>query len=554
METRRSPMGLSRVPLGHWVIAVIFAVGVAWGIHAWLGQRASQSAQTATLSWDAAVARQADPNLAGAAEPVVAMAQSILSDSVVASLAQSASLPSSGSTARIGEFRSRLELRQSSPSLLQVQFHDASAQRAVRTANAVARTLIAGPLASASAPAAAVPNPVLNPLNAPSAAAKAPVTAPVSRSNNALAQSLGQLRAELSSTQQKLDGFGSANSERREYAGEPSSYRESNEQQLLTAEVGAALHEVADLRKDPENAGEAQGALRRIQEALFSVWPASRAGRGLSGDFVGFNAAGVDASRLRQERAQFAHVLEVVQREQEAVRHANPVEAAIPSAPAPSSSESQAAMPASSPSSSGVTPAIAESDIPKPSVEQPFRLLRPAGSPERSPLWPAVLAGLCCGTLYLAVAGSRYRQDEEEEEAYDASEGEADAQRLITPAKPLRPAEFFAGADARPGEIISPPQRIETADPPVDLPEEKNSNVIDQKISMAADPVKRSLREGIVAEEGDADPWIDNMMKTLSETSIGKMFEKPAAQDRQEGSAADANGRRLPVHPDRLAG
>ncbi|MGC2499777.1 MAG: hypothetical protein WA374_18680, partial [Acidobacteriaceae bacterium] len=122
MERRRSPMGPPRASLGHWVIAAIFAVAVAWGMRTWLDRKAVQSSQTATLSWDAGVARQLDPSLASATDPAVATAQSILSDSVVAKLARSAPLPSSAATVRIGEFRSRLQLRQSSGDSLQVGF------------------------------------------------------------------------------------------------------------------------------------------------------------------------------------------------------------------------------------------------------------------------------------------------------------------------------------------------------------------------------------------------------------------------------------------------
>jgi hypothetical protein len=555
-------MGLLRAPLGHWIIAVIFAVAAGWGVRAWLNHRATQSTETATLSWDASVARHVDPTLADAAEPAVALAQSILSDAVVDGLARSASLPVSRA-ARIGEFRSRLELRQSSASLLQVGFHDANPEQAEKTTNAVAGALIAGTSAPASASAPVAPPHAEKP---PAAPVKAPVADPPSAAKTALASALGQMGTELSATQKKLDGLNSGTWDRREHAGESSSYRESKQQQLLTAQVGAALKEVADLRADPANSGKAAESLRRIHEALASVWPASRSDRSArsSAVFMGFNAAGVNAGRLREERAQFTHALDVVQKEQAAAQRLEPVEAPKPPAPTQSATESAAAEPASL-APSEAAPPIAESEIPKSPEENPFGLLRPAGTPVHSPLWPPVLAGFCCGLLYLGAAASRYRDNEEDEEAEYADEGAVASQRLITPAKPMRPAEFFATADARPAEssatvetrpaeIVLPSPQIERAEPPEKLHEEKSPSVIDHEISMAADDQKTPFREGMATDHREGDPWIDNIMKSLSETSIGRMFETPTDADQEAGPEAEAERRRLSNRPGRLAG
>jgi hypothetical protein len=592
MEKRSSPMGPLRAPLGHWVIAVIFAVAVAWGVRTWLDYRAAQSEQTATLSWDAAVARQMDPSLADAAQPAVAMAQSILSDPVIADLAKSATLPSSLSAVRIGEFRARLLLRQSSANSLQVQFRDTDPDRATQTANAVATALAAGTaLTGSGASATATAPAAVAPPAAPAAPMKKPVAEPTAGANDELSHSLGQLHAELSATQKKLDSLSSYTWERRQYAGEPSSYRESKQQQLLTAQVGAALKEVAGLRADPANGGAAQAPLRRIQEALLSVWPASRSDRSLRRppDYAGFNAAGVDASRLRLERAQFADAVEIVQKEQGAVQRLEPDRASTPPASVPSAPAPSAAAPAPSESSP-----IAESEITKPPAEEPFRLLRPAGSPAPSPLWPVVLAGLCCGTLYLTVAGSRYRQEEEAED-YADDYSSADSQRMITPAKPMRPAGFFAGGiDTRPAETdalaaylldqkvpdarwaetqpalvdeqklpLREQTQLASADEPkLPLREETQLAPADEPTlplreetqPASADEQKLPFREEVVSDQGPGDPWVDSMMKTLSETSIGRMFETPAEQEHAENSDTESEERRLSIRPDRLAG
>ncbi|HEX3661489.1 MAG TPA: hypothetical protein VHU89_08650 [Acidobacteriaceae bacterium] len=569
METKRS--GLLRAPLVHWLIALSLACGLPWVIRAWLGYKSAQSAQTATLAWDAGAARQIDPDLAGAADPAVATAQSILSDPVVARLAQSAPLPSSSSTTRIGEFRSRLQLRQSSAKLLQVRFLDASPEKAARTANAVAGALVAGTRPPANAPPPSAPPAVVPPAIAtpPASALKTPVARPSSDADHALAHSLAQLQAELSSTQHTLDSLSAATRQRQEHSGESASYAEAKEQQLLTAEVGAALKTVADLRADPANGPPAQEPLRRVQDALFSVWPASRAGKGVSARFMGFNAAGVDAGRLREEESEFARVLEVVRREQQAIQRLQPAEAASP-APAPAAPSPAAPSPAapsagasSAPAPSPSSSTIAESEIPEAPAERPFRLLRPAGPPGRNPLWPALLAGLCCGTLYLGAAGWRYRRDEYDREADYTEEMAEDAHRMITPARPLRAPDFFGTpaapppparpsapappADPPPAAVILPPPTIETAHPSVEFQEEKTSEISYSGTPMTGDAMKRPLLEGVVEEKGEGDPWVDNIMKSLSETSIGRMFEKPAPQD-PDGNPAE------PAHPDRRAG
>jgi hypothetical protein len=394
----------------------------------------------------------------------------------------------------------------------------------------------------------------------------------VSKPSSALADSLGRLEVELSATERKVEILSSGTWQGGEHAGE-SSYRESKEQQLLTAQVGAALKEVADLRADLAN-GEAQEPLRRTQEALLSVWPASRAGRGSkdSANFRGFNAAGVNASRLREERAQFAHAVEVVKKEQAAAQRLETAQAATP--PVPVAPAPPATVPASSPSSE-VNPAITESDLSKSPAQEPFRLLRPAGTPARTPLWPSVLGGVCCGTLYLAGMGLRYRQDDEEDEADYPGESAAESHRLITPAKPLRPAEFFgsvdsrsaevpasiesrpaespAGGDTRLGEIIRPAARIERVDPAGDDSRGRTSGIIDQELSKAAEET-RPFPEGIASEEGGGDPWVENIIKSLSETSIGRMFEKPGEPAGKDDPAREADSQRLSNHPDRLAG
>src|SRR5581483_5785554 len=131
---------------------VVLAVGAAWGVRAWLVHDGTQSAQTAVLSCDLAAADRVDPSLASAIEPAAALGQSILRDEVVDGLAKVADLSASTRAARIGEFRTRLTLRESGQ-MLAVQFHGDNAERSAQTANAVAAVLTKWtPLEPASQP------------------------------------------------------------------------------------------------------------------------------------------------------------------------------------------------------------------------------------------------------------------------------------------------------------------------------------------------------------------------------------------------------------------
>jgi len=70
---------------------------------------------------------------------------------------------------------------------------------------------------------------------------------------------------------------------------------------------------------------------------------------------------------------------------------------------------------------------------------------------------------------------------------------------------------------------------------------------------MDADETKRPFQEEVVSEEPRADPWVDNMMKTLSETSIGRMYERTIAASHEAEHEKD-HEQPLSIHPDRLAG
>ena len=83
------------MPLGQKFFAVLLAIAVGAGVFTWQHRRAAQSTNAAVLSFDPSAAQQIDPGLVQAAQPAVALAQSILTDPVVATLSKPAFLSSS---------------------------------------------------------------------------------------------------------------------------------------------------------------------------------------------------------------------------------------------------------------------------------------------------------------------------------------------------------------------------------------------------------------------------------------------------------------------------
>jgi len=131
------------VPLQQKLVAVGIAVAIGSGLFVWSRHSAQPPATTAVLSFDAGAARQADPMNANAKEPAVALARSILSDEAVRELAKQAGVPFSSSTSGPAEFRSRLDMAQTSERLLRVNYKDTDKELSAAVANAVANMLVA---------------------------------------------------------------------------------------------------------------------------------------------------------------------------------------------------------------------------------------------------------------------------------------------------------------------------------------------------------------------------------------------------------------------------
>lgn len=479
----------SGVPLGHKVIAFFIAIAVISGF-GWWQRNKIVSPSSAVLSFDPAQARLIDPGLASAAHPAAAFADSILSDQAVGALAAQAHLASSTAVARVGEFRSSLELSQPSPNTLVVRFVPGASGPSAATTNAVARALAAWTPSQTPAPAPATPAtaPSFSGGSQPPATSTAatnqvqprnenqhPSTAPApAATDHALSVSLGELQAQLSATNRDLDRLAEeARHGHRSYA--ESSYVQSRQQSLLKTRVRAAERELAELRAHSGNQDTGAGTkarLDRIQQALDSILPGSF--RRSSG--YGFNGAGTSATHLRRERAQLNHAIGVVGEERQAIARAEAAQPAAPAAaesstqPATESAAQQSPQPlapataestpaagvAPAPSPAAQTPApssLQEQTLPEQNANQPTLPPSASGNPLRvvslaapaniaslaaiaTRLWPGIVAGLVCGLFYFAIAALVYRVSGSQE-SYEADS--VYPRRFITPSGPIPP-------------------------------------------------------------------------------------------------------------------
>jgi hypothetical protein len=523
MQERNFPQGRPGVSPGHKLIAVVVAIAVAVGVHTWFNRNAADSASAAQLSFDPSAANRIDEGLAAASQPAVATAQSILTDSVIAGLSKSAGLPSSVVADRIGEFRSRLILAQPSARLLTVQFRDPHSATAIATSNAVAQTLAAwSPPSSSSLSASGSPSSAAAPPPASSsqpAGASQPPPVPAAPSKKLaparrnlpvqpLSAALGDLEAQLSSTDQQLTQLSSPSrrtgSRSSSHSFDLPSYSQYRQQQLLKSGLKEAQQKLDDLRV--QYAGEFPGTgiqdrLVLIQQELASILP-SGASR------YGFNAAGVSAGEIRRERAQLSNAVGVVARQRQAIQRQEPAQPASASASASASGSaspsasgsgsqpgpdsltesdigSRAGSPAgsspNSPSTSAAAPPTSAQEQPGPSAppssavagsHNPLQLARLAGA--SSPFayfsapswttqwWPALAAGFLCFLLYLGIAARAatlaYRRLDEI--GSDTDDTPHFGYRLITPDAPV----FAPAPEPRP--TPDPEPRVESRSGP----------------------------------------------------------------------------------------
>jgi hypothetical protein len=145
MQERTILLHIFADPLRRRLVAGGLAVAIGIGLFVWLRYDTTPPATAAVLSFDAGAARQSEPGVmtANAKEPAVAFAQSILSDEAVRELARQTGVPFASSQNNVVEFRSRLDMAQTSIRLLRVNYKDTDKKLSAAVANAVANMLVA---------------------------------------------------------------------------------------------------------------------------------------------------------------------------------------------------------------------------------------------------------------------------------------------------------------------------------------------------------------------------------------------------------------------------
>jgi hypothetical protein len=145
MQERTILLHIFADPLRRKLVAGGLAVAIGIGLFVWLRYETTPPAATAVLSFDEGAARLAEPGVmpANAKEPAVAFAQSILSDEAVTELARQTGLPFATSQTNVVDFRSRLDMAQTSIRLLRVNYKDTDKKLSAAVANAVANMLVA---------------------------------------------------------------------------------------------------------------------------------------------------------------------------------------------------------------------------------------------------------------------------------------------------------------------------------------------------------------------------------------------------------------------------
>jgi len=517
----------SSVPLGHKINAVVVAALSACGLYAFLCYRETQLASAASLSFDSGVAQQLDPGITSAPHPAVVLGQSILSDSVVASLIPRADLAASSAAHAIGEFRTRVELTQPAASLLLVRYLDPDPGHAAATANSVAEALAGwAPSTTGDLPPAA---------NAHSASASAaPGRAPGAEPS--LAVALGELHAQLSGADRLV--------------GADSSLLSDHERQrYLESQVRVAQRKLNDLRGEFARSGSAAGRQHRldlIQRALALFWPSAD----------DFDTSGTSEPQLSYEREQLTHVIGVIEQQVRAVQRGG---AAAASPPASSA------------------------------VSGPLHLERLAGPPAPVVWWPSALIGCFCGLFYWGLAFAFYYVSREADDLlYLPEESAASTYRLFDIDERV-PAGFHeAPSDAHPVETASPkpapfafvPSSISTPVPDRSpSPELVRGSTPDPVLNGPPEPEMVPTLTALAGTASDADPvafprapeeqdkvfhekivervdpWEEEIRKNLSQTAFARMLDPRIALE--DAAATKFPARDVGAHEserDRLAG
>jgi hypothetical protein len=347
------------------------------------------------LSFDAGAARQAEPGVmnANAKEPAVALAQSILSDEAVSELAQQAGVPFNSNKSKAAEFRSRLDMAQTSAGLLRVNYKDTDKKLSAAVANAVANMLVAWIPASVVATATSAPAQSGARLAKPAFAKSGRQRHPLhSRSHEQR-----ELERQVAVADRKLTALYA-----RAFAAQKSdvevrqSATDNERRRILESQLSAAQKKLDELRArytdEYPDVERAKDDIAEIRRKLASLPPVSNeAEQAASPPKLDADANEIDQVRL--ERVRLTQAILVEKRRETGLRDQT--------------------------ASNGGNSALA---VPRQSLnpvagqiwQRPFTLVRLAGDAvagrsESGLSWYWPLAGILCGLLYLSGAIWRYR-------------------------------------------------------------------------------------------------------------------------------------------------
>jgi hypothetical protein len=376
MQARTILLHLFALPLRQKLVAGGIAIAIGSGLL--VSSRYAPPATTAVLSFDAQQAGTESMN-ANEKEPAVALAQSILSDEVVTGLAKQAAVPFPSGKNEVVEFRSRLDMAQTSPGLLRVNYTDTDRKVSAAVANAVANTLVAW----MPAPVVANGTSALAGQGGPKAKHASAKSRHRRHALHSRSPALRELESQLAAVDRKFAAFnGQAIAPQKADAAAPPSSMDNEHRRTLESQLSVAQKKLDDLRArytdeypDVETTKE---DIAEIRQELASLRPVSNeAERPASQSKLDADANETD--QLRLERAQLMQAIVVEKRREAALRDQT----------------------ASGMADQSLNPVAGQI------WQRPFTLVRLAGDAGASQsesdfswFWP--LAGILCGLLCLA--------------------------------------------------------------------------------------------------------------------------------------------------------
>jgi hypothetical protein len=409
MQGRKILLHFFAVPLRQRLVAGGIAIALGSGMFLWPRYGATPPATMAELSFDAGAAQQADPEVLNThpQEPAVVLAQLILNDDTVVGLARQTGISPESDKIEAEEFRSRLDMEQTSAQSLSVKYNASDTRLSAVVANAVANTLVAWMPKSVAPNAASIA-----PTATPAPSQDAPPTKKVKSAKSGRQSSyfhsqsreLDELEKRLKADDRRLDAAShrQANASQKAEVAAPPPSKSSGERRMLESQLSVAQKKLEDLRARYTDAypdvERTEDDINGLRGKLASLPPVSNEGE---------RAAILpppkqepdtnEADQLRLERARLTQIIQIEKRREASLRQQ-----------APSRVENSA------PAIQIVSPVHASPDpVAGQIFKRPFTLVRLAGgtgvSQSKSALmwWP--LAGILLGLLYWTVAMWGYR-------------------------------------------------------------------------------------------------------------------------------------------------